>query len=114
MLKKTTNELEGAQCQEFGRLAAGGAIGEGDQPIVVGNDARIADGDSEHIGGKVLDHSFDVVPDGLDVDDPVATPDARRNTQKLAGILHSFLELGLDEFRQRPRRDEEAGVGGLP
>ena len=75
------------------------AIANEDRPVLDLQDTRIRDGDSEDVGGEVLQACF-AGAYGLGIDVPVDLPDIRRDLIEETGFFHSIAELGLEDLRE--------------
>ena len=77
------------------------------------DDAVIGDGDLEHIGCQVGDGGFGIGY-RLAVDVPILIPDLGWDLVQQPGRCHGDLELPAEDFGQRPYRQKETGLGGMP
>ena len=89
------------------------AIANEDSPVLDFQDARIGDGDSEDIGGKVLEACF-AGTDGLGVNVPVDLPEFRGDFIEEASFHHFISELGFKDDGERSYREIEINPRGVP
>ena len=89
------------------------AIANEDGAVLDLEDTRIRDGDSEDIGGKVLQACL-AGAYGLGVDVPINLPDIRRGLIEEAGFFHSIAELGPEDLGESPDGEIEIDPGGVP
>jgi hypothetical protein len=72
------------------------AIANEDGAVLDLEDTRIRDGDSEDVGGKVLEACL-AGAYGLGIDIPVGEPDIRGDLIEEAGFFHSITELSFED-----------------
>lgn len=73
------------------------AIANEDGAVLDLEDTRVRDGDSEDVGGEVLQACL-AGAYGLGIDVPVGLPDIRRDLIEETGLFHSIAELGFEDL----------------
>jgi hypothetical protein len=89
------------------------SVANEDGTVLDFQDTRVGDGDSEDVGGKVLQACF-AGAHGLGVDVPVDLPDFGGDLIKEAGFLHFISELGFEDDGERSDGEIEVDLGGVP
>ena len=89
------------------------AVANEDSAVLDFQDARIGDGYSEDVGGKVFEACF-AGTYGLGVDVPVDLPDLRRDLIEEAGLFHFIAELGFEDDGESSDGEIEIDPGGVP
>jgi hypothetical protein len=89
------------------------AIANEDGAVLDLEDTRIRDGDSEDVGGKVLQACL-AGAYGLGIDIPVGLPDIRRDLIEESGLSHSITELGLEDFGESLDGEIKIDPGEVP
>ena len=86
-------------------------ITKGDLAVFEFEDAVVAEGDSEDIGGKISEGSL-AAADGLTANDPILLPGQRRDLAIERCFLEGVAELGTEDIGQGLNGDQELGVFG--
>ena len=89
-------------------------ITKSDLAVFEFEDAVVAQGHAEDIGGEIFESRW-AAADGLTINDPILVPDLRGQLEVEGSFLEGVTELGAEDLAQSLNGDQELGVfGGEP
>jgi hypothetical protein len=100
--------LQGSELVSFGLTVL---ITKGDLAVFEFEDAVVAEGDTEDVGGEIFESSL-AAADGLTIDDPILLPDLRWHLWVEGSFLEGVAELGAEYLAQSLDGHQELGVFG--
>ena len=102
------------QGSELVRFGLAVLITKSDLAVFEFEDAVVAEGDAEDIGGEIFESSL-AAADRLTIDDPILLPDLRWHLWVEGSFLEGVAELGAEDLAQSLDGHQELGVfGGEP
>jgi hypothetical protein len=97
MLQKAADELRGREGGEFLSFGWAILITKGDLAVFEFEDAVVAQGHAEDIGGEIFQGGL-AAADGLTINDPILVPDRRWQLEVEGSFLEGVTELGAEDL----------------